>query len=55
MLRRYQALAQVQAAESRLISTLGLEPRLGSVDEMNIGQIVEQLKTQGSSITELLK
>lgn len=39
LLRRYQALAQVQAAEARLQSTLGVEPRIGSVDELSLAQL----------------
>lgn len=43
LLRRYQALAQVQAAEARLQSTLGVEPRIGSVDTMTLSQLTEEV------------
>ena len=43
LLRRYQALAQVQGAEARLQSTLGVEPQIGSVDELNLAQLAEQI------------
>jgi len=36
LLRRYQALAQVQAAKARLQSTLGLEPAIPSVGEISL-------------------
>lgn len=39
LLRRYQALAQVQAAEARLQSTLGVEPELDSVDDLSLAQL----------------
>lgn len=41
LLRRYQALAQVQAAEARLQSTLGVEPDLPSVDSLSLTQLTE--------------
>lgn len=47
LLRRYQALAQVQAAESRLIATLGLEPRIGSTSELKLAELTEQIKQSG--------
>lgn len=43
LLRRYQALAQVQAAEARLQSTLGVEPRIGGVDDMPLPQLTRAL------------
>lgn len=46
LLRRYQALAQVQAAENRLLAQLGLEPRIGSTDELNLKDLTQQVKGQ---------
>ena len=47
LLRRYQALAQVQVAESRLVATLGMEPQIGSTGELSLKELTEQLgKTQ---------
>ena len=43
LLRRYQALAQVQVAESRLVATLGMEPQIGSTDELSLKELTEQL------------
>lgn len=43
LLRRYQALAQVQAAEARLQSTLGLEPQIGSVDAMPLAELTRNI------------
>ena len=43
LLRRYQALAQVQSAESKLIANLGLEPQIGSVAELSLAQLTEQV------------
>ena len=47
LLRRYQALAQVQLAESRLLANLGLEPEIGSTHELSLAQITEQLRKNG--------
>jgi hypothetical protein len=49
LLRRYQALAQVQTAENRLIASLGLEPRLGSTDELTVKELTEQLVRQADA------
>ncbi|MDO8932989.1 MAG: TolC family protein [Rhodocyclaceae bacterium] len=38
-LRRYQALAQAHAAASRLQATLGMEPEIGSVQEMSLTEL----------------
>lgn len=43
LLRRYQALAQVQTAESRLITTLGLEPDIGSSSELSLQDLTAQV------------
>lgn len=44
LLRRYQALAQAQTAENRLMATLGLEPRIGSTGELSLKDLTEQLR-----------
>ncbi len=43
LLRRYQALAQVQVAENRLIATLGLEPEIGSMQDLPLRKLTQQL------------
>ncbi|MCC6074097.1 TolC family protein [Pseudomonas sp. GCM10022188] len=43
LLRRYQALAQVQAAEARLQATLGVEPHIGSVDTLSLSQLTQEV------------
>ena len=43
LLRRYQALAQVQVAENRLVATLGMEPQIGSTSELSLQELVKQL------------
>ncbi|MES2818287.1 MAG: TolC family protein [Pseudomonadota bacterium] len=43
LLRRYQALAQAQTAEARLQSTLGVEPVIGSVSELSLAELTQQL------------
>lgn len=48
LLRRYQALAQVHTAENRLMANLGIEPRIGSTDELSLVQLTEQLKGSGT-------
>ena len=49
LLRRYQALAQVQAAEAKLQATLGVEPSIGSVDETSLTQLSEEIRNSASS------
>ncbi|MFV9657658.1 TolC family protein [Pseudomonas sp. NY15366] len=48
LLRRYQALAQAQAAEARMQATLGVEPQIGSVDDLSLAQLSTVLSNQGS-------
>jgi outer membrane protein TolC len=55
LLRRYQALAQLQVAESRLIATLGIEPKIGSVDEMKLKDLAQQLKVPAAQIRNSLR
>lgn len=45
LLRRYQALSQVQAAEARLQSALGLEPVIGSTDEPSLSALTEEVSS----------
>ncbi len=53
LLRRYQALAQVQSAENRLLASMGLEPKIGSTRELSLAQLTAQLKDNGTLWTEL--
>lgn len=48
LLRRYQAMAQVQVAESRLLAQLGIEPRIGSTDELSLNDLSTQVKGQNN-------
>ena len=43
LLRRYQAMAQVQVAENRLMATLGMEPKIGSTQETSLQDLTRQL------------
>ena len=43
-LRRYQALAQAQAAEARLQATLGVEPRLDNVPDDSVDSLAKQMQ-----------
>jgi outer membrane protein TolC len=45
LLRRYQALAQVQVAENRMLATLGVEPQIGSTGELSLKELTEQIAT----------
>ena len=53
LLRRYQALAQVQSAENRLLASMGLEPKIGSTHELSLAQLTAQLKGSGTPWAEL--
>ena len=44
LLRRYQALSQVHAASGKLQATLGMEPQLGSVRELSLGELTEAVR-----------
>jgi len=46
LLRRYQALGQMQAAENRLTATLGFDPQVGNIDTLTIPQLTEQIRAQ---------
>jgi hypothetical protein len=44
LLRRYQALSLVHMAENRLMANLGLEPKIGSTDELSLADLTQQVK-----------
>ncbi len=44
LLRRYQALAQVHTAASRLMAQIGIEPDIGSTDDLTLEELKEKLK-----------
>jgi hypothetical protein len=49
LLRRYQSLAQLQGAASKMQATMGMEPRLGSIDQMTLEQLTQAI---GGSMQE---
>ncbi|MEY2947576.1 MAG: hypothetical protein RL084_973 [Pseudomonadota bacterium] len=53
LLRRYQALAQVQVAENRILATLGLEPQIGSTSELGLKELTEQIAQSRVSWQEI--
>ncbi len=55
LLRRYQALSQVYMAESRLIANLGLEPKIGSTDELSLAELTQQVKGNANPWAALQK
>ena len=44
LLRRYQALSQVHAASGKLQATLGMEPEIGSVRELSLGELTDAVR-----------
>jgi ketosteroid isomerase-like protein len=46
LLRRFQALAQVHSAENRLLAVMGMDPKIGNVDELTVAELAEQLRRQ---------
>lgn len=54
LLRRYQALAQVQVAENRMLATLGLEPQIGSTSELALKDLTAQI-TQSKAPWQQIK
>ena len=54
LLRRYQALAQVQAAEHRLLANIGLDPHIGSISELTLAQLTAQIVGSGTPWRELM-
>ena len=55
LLRRYQALAQVQVAETRMVATLGLEPQIGSTHELPLKDLTGQIAQSKAPWAELAK
>ena len=55
LLRRYQALAQVQVAENRMLATLGMEPQIGSTHEMPLKDLVGQIAQSKAPWAQLAK
>lgn len=53
LLRRYQALAQVQAAQARLESTLGVEPQFASVGELSLEEMTATLARERTALQVL--
>jgi outer membrane protein TolC len=55
LLRRYQALAQVQVAENRMLATLGLEPQIGSTHELPLQELIRQIAQAKAPWAQLVK
>lgn len=55
LLRRYQALAQVQVAEYRLIATLGLEPAVGDTQATPLKQLASHLGQARTPWADLMR
>lgn len=55
LLRRYQALAQVQVAENRMLATLGLEPEIGSTHELSLSELTQQIAQSKAPWAQLVK
>jgi outer membrane protein TolC len=55
LLRRYQALAQVQVAETRMVATLGLEPQIGSTHELPLKDLTSQIAQSKAPWAQLAK
>lgn len=56
LLRRYQALSQVYAANGKLQATLGLEPRVDDLNAISLGELVPVVaKTMGNWNESLLQ
>lgn len=53
LLRRYQALAQVQVAENRMLATLGMEPKIGSTHELSLSELTTQIAQSKAPWTQL--
>jgi outer membrane protein TolC len=45
LLRRYQALSQVYAAASKVEATLGIEPAIGDVQDLNLRDLTSQIES----------
>lgn len=55
LLRRYQALAQVQVAENRMLATLGLEPEIGSTHELSLEELTQQLNKANAPWAQMVQ
>ncbi len=55
LLRRYQALAQVQVAENRMLATLGLEPQIGSTHELPLQELTRHIAQAKAPWAQLAK
>ena len=55
LLRRYQALAQVQVAENRLIATLGLDMDIGSLSEVSLKDLTEKFRQSNAPWKQLIE
>ncbi len=55
LLRRYQALAQVQVAENRLIATLGLDMDIGSLSDVSLKDLTEKLRQNQAPWKQLIE
>ena len=53
LLRRYQSLAQLQAAAGKVQATIGMEPVLGSVTELSLPQLTTQVRSAMESMNQL--
>ena len=48
LLRRYQAMSQVQAAQARLRANLGLEPKIGNTQALALSDLTQQIREADS-------
>jgi outer membrane protein TolC len=53
LLRRYQAMSQVQAAQARLRANLGLEPKIGNTQALSLAELTQQLDQANTPWSEL--
>jgi FimV-like protein len=54
LLRRYQALSQVQTSENRLLASIGLEPGIGSTGELSLAELTRQVRGNTRPWQELM-
>lgn len=53
LLRRYQAMSQVQSAQARLRANLGLEPKIGNTQALALNELTRQISESDSPWQEL--
>lgn len=53
LLRRYQAMSQVQSAQARLRANLGLEPKIGNTQALALNELTRQISESDSPWHEL--